>query len=199
MKFTELVKEIKHKEKKHPYTIALEGVIGSGKSYQAEHLLKEIGGKSLIITTDLFVTVGRHDWVSKLEYDQIDLRNWYDLFKIKDTLASVKKMESFTITGLYDLANGEFDDTFHVDATELDYLILEGLFSCDEELDGFIDLKIFLDVSIETAMQRAEARDETVRHLDHKGWELKKSIFYDHYVPYLDIHKLRSDLLLHID
>jgi len=199
MKFTELLEEIKHKEKKHPYTIALEGVIGSGKSYQAEHLLKEIGGKSLIITTDLFVTVGRHDWVSKLEYDQIDLRNWYDLVKIRDTLASVKKMESFTITGLYDLANGEFDDTFHVDATELDYLILEGLFSCDEELDGFIDLKIFLDVSIETAMQRAEARDETIRHLDHHGWELKKSIFYDHYVPYLDNHKLRSDLLLHID
>jgi len=110
MKFTELLEEIKHKEKKHPYTIALEGVIGSGKSYQAEHLLKEIGGKSLIITTDLFVTVGRHDWVSKLEYDQIDLRNWYDLVKIRDTLASVKKMESFTITGLYDLANGEFDD-----------------------------------------------------------------------------------------
>jgi len=199
MKFTELLEEIKHKEKKHPYTIALEGIIGSGKSYQAKNLLNELGGNSLIITTDLFVTVGRHDWVSKLEYDQIDLRNWYDLFKIRDTLASVKKMESFTITGLYDLANGEFDDTFHVDATELDYLILEGLFSCDEELDGFIDLKIFLDVSIETAMQRAEARDETVRHLDHQGWELKKSIFYDHYVPYLDNHKLRSDLLLHID
>ena len=108
-------------------------------------------------------------------------------------------MESFTIDGLYDLANGEFDDTFHVDATELDYLILEGLFSCDEKLDGFIDLKIFLDVSIETAMKRAEARDETVRHLDHKGWELKKSIFYDHYVPYLGGHRQRADLLLEID
>ena len=121
------------------------------------------------------------------------------LIKIKETLTSVKNSESFAIKGLYDLANGEFDDTFHVDATELDYLILEGLFSCDEKLDGFIDLKIFLDVSIETAMKRAEARDETVRHLDHKGWELKKSIFYDHYVPYLDNHKNRSDLLLHID
>lgn len=199
MKFTELVEEIKHKEKKHPYTIALEGVIGSGKSYQAEHLLKELGGKSLIISTDLFVTVGRHDWVSKLESNNLDLREWYDLAKVKDTLTSVKNMESFTIDGLYDLANGEFDDTFDVDATELDYLILEGLFSCDEKLDGFIDLKIFLDVSIETAMKRAEARDETVRHLDHKGWELKKSIFYDHYLPYLGGHRQRADLLLEID
>jgi len=199
MKFTELVEEIKHKEKKHPYTIALEGVIGSGKSYQAEHLLNELGGKSLIITTDLFVTVGRHDWVSELENDRIDLRRWYDLAKIRKTLTSVKNMESFTIKELYDLGNGEFDDTFHVDATELDYLILEGLFSCDENLDDFIDLKIFLDVSIDTAMRRAEARDETVRHLDHKGWELKKSIFYDHYVPYLDSHRQRADLLLDID
>ena len=199
MKFTELVKEIKHKEKKHPYTIALEGIIGSGKSYQAELLLNELGGNSLIISTDLFVTIGRHDWTEQLENNHIDLRNWYDLDKIRDSLTSIKKMESFTITGLYDLANGEFDDTFHVDATELDYLILEGLFSCDENLDGFIDLKIFLDVSIETAMQRAEVRDETVRHLDHHEWELKKSIFYDHYVPYLENHKNRSDLLLHID
>ena len=199
MNFQELVEEIHKKPKKHPYTIALEGIIGSGKSYQAEHLLKELGGNSLIISTDLFVTVGRHDWTSRLENDHIDLRTWYDLNKIRDTLTSVKKMESFTITGLYDLANGEFDDTFHVDATELDYLILEGLFSCDEHLDEFIDLKIFLDVSIETAMERAEARDETVRHLSHHGWELKKSIFYDHYVPYLDSHKNRADLLLHID
>lgn len=199
MNFEELVEEIHHKPKKHPYTIALEGVIGSGKSYQAEHLLKELGGNSLIISTDLFVTVGRHDWTKKLEDNHIDLRTWYDLNKIRDTLISVKNMESFTITGLYDLANGEFDDTFHVDATELDYLILEGLFSCDEHLDGFIDLKIFLDVTIETAMERAEARDETVRHLSHHGWELKKAIFYDHYVLYLESHKNRADLLLHID
>jgi len=199
MKFQELVDEIHTKPKKHPYTIALEGIIGSGKSYQAEHLLKELGGNSLIISTDLFVTVGRHDWTKQLEENHIDLRTWYDLNKIKDTLTSVKKMESFTITGLYDLANGEFDDTFHVDATELDYLILEGLFSCDKYLDGLIDLKIFLDVSIETAMERAETRDETVRHLSHHGWELKKAIFYDHYVPYLEDHKNRADFLLHID
>ena len=191
MKFDELVEEIHQKPKKHPYTIALEGVIGSGKSFQAEHLLKELGGNSLIVPTDLFVTVGRHDWTKMLEENHIDLRTWYDLNKIRDTLTSVKNMESFTITGLYDLANGEFDDTFHVDATELDYLI--------EHLDGFIDLKIFLDVTIETAMERAEARDETVRHLSHHGWELKKAIFYDHYVPYLESHKNRADLLLHIE
>ena len=199
MNFSQLVDEIHKKPKKHPYTIALEGIIGSGKSFQAEHLKNELGGNSLIISTDLFVTVGRNDWIPRLENDDIDLRSWYDLEKIKNTLTSVKNMESFTITGLYDLANGEFDDTFHVDATELDYLILEGLFSCDEHLDGYIDLKIFLDVTIETAMQRAEKRDETVRHLSHEGWELKKSIFYDHYVPYLQNHKDRSDLLLHID
>ena len=199
MKFNELVDEIKHKPKKHPYTIALEGIIGSGKSFQAEHLKNELGGSCLIISTDLFVTVGRHDWTKQLEDDHIDLRKWYDLKKIKETLQSVKNKESFTITGLYDLANGEFDDTFHVDATELDYLILEGLFGCDEFMDGLIDLKVFLDVSIEKAMERAEERDETVRHLSHHGWELKKAIFYDHYVPYLESHKQRADIVLDID
>ncbi|MGI9534037.1 MAG: hypothetical protein ACR2NW_03730, partial [Thermodesulfobacteriota bacterium] len=100
MKFQELVEQIHHKPKKHPYTIALEGIIGSGKSYQAEHLLEELGGKSLIISTDLFVTVGRHDWTKLLEANHIDLRTWYDLNKIREALTSVKNMESFTITGL---------------------------------------------------------------------------------------------------
>lgn len=199
MKFTELVEEIKHKEKIHPYTIALEGVIGSGKSYQAEHLKNSLGGSSLIISTDLFVTVGREYWTKYLDEDRVVLRDWYDLKKIKETLENVKSKKSFTITGLYDLANGEFDSTFHVDATELDFLILEGLFGCDKYFDGLLDLKIFLDVSIETAMRRAEERDETVRHLDHHGWELKKNIFYDHYLHYLENHRERADVLLEID
>ena len=124
---------------------------------------------------------------------------WYDLQKIKQALESVKRKETFTVDGLYNLSNGQFDDQLEVDAVDCDYLILEGLFSCHQELDGFIDLRIFLDVPEEVALSRAHDRDETVRHLDHDSWLQKKDIFYDHYLPFMESHKNRAHIILDPD
>jgi len=199
MKLPELVQTILEKEKKHPYIIAFEGMIGSGKSYEAGKLKDQLEGKIILITTDLFVSVPRSEWTERIENDDIDLTTWYDLKKIKQALASIKRKENFTITGLYNLSNGEFDDELGVDASDCDYLILEGLLSCHEEFDGLIDLRVFLNVPREVALSRAHERDETVRHLDHQGWLQKKDIFYDHYVPYLKSHKNRAHIILEPD
>jgi len=199
MKLPELVQTILEKEKKHPYIIAFEGMIGSGKSYEAGKLKDQLEGKIILITTDLFVSVPRSEWTERIENDDIDLTTWYDLKKIKQALASIKRKENFTITGLYNLSNGEFDDELGVDASDCDYLILEGLLSCHEEFDGLIDLRVFLNVPREVALSRAHERDETVRHLDHQGWLQKKDIFYDHYVPYLESHKNRAHIILEPD
>ena len=199
MKLPELVQTILEKEKEHPYIIAFEGMIGSGKSYEAGKLKDQLEGKIILITTDLFVSVPRSEWTERIENDDIDLTTWYDLKKIKQALASIKRKENFTITGLYNLSNGEFDDELGVDASDCDYLILEGLLSCHEEFDGLIDLRVFLNVPREVALSRAHERDETVRHLDHQGWLQKKDIFYDHYVPYLESHKNRAHIILEPD
>jgi len=199
MKLPELVQTILEKEKEHPYVIAFEGMIGSGKSYEARKLKDQFEGKIILITTDLFISVPRSEWTERIENDDIDLTTWYDLKKIKQALASIKRKENFTITGLYNLSNGEFDDELGVDASDCDYLILEGLLSCHEEFDGLIDLRVFLNVPREVALSRAHERDETVRHLDHQGWLQKKDIFYDHYVPYLKSHKNRAHIILEPD
>ena len=199
MKLPELVQTILEKEKEHPYIIAFEGMIGSGKSYEAGKLKDQLGGKIILITTDLFVSVPRSEWTERIENDDIDLTTWYDLKKIKQALASIERKENFTITGLYNLSNGEFDDELGVDASDCDYLILEGLLSCHEEFDGLIDLRVFLNVPREVALSRAHERDETVRRLDHEGWLQKKDIFYDHYVPYLESHKNRAHIILEPD
>ncbi|MCH8014499.1 MAG: hypothetical protein IH823_06890, partial [Candidatus Dadabacteria bacterium] len=136
MKLPELVQTILEKEKEHPYIIAFEGMIGSGKSYEAGKLKDQLEGEIILITTDLFISVPRSEWTERIENDDIDLTTWYDLQKIKQTLESVKRKENFTITGLYNLSNGEFDDELGVDASDCDYLILEGLLSCHEEFDG---------------------------------------------------------------
>lgn len=196
MKLNELVDTILKKEKKHPYVIAFEGMIGSGKSYEANLLKEQLGGKAQQISTDLFVSVPRSEWPKRLEVHDIDLETWYDLQKISQALESVKRKQNFTVTGLYNLSNGQFDDELEVDATDCDYLILEGLLSCHEDLDEFVDLRVFLDVPEELALQRAHDRDETVRHLDHDGWLQKKHIFYDHYVPFLEANKNRAHVIL---
>jgi len=199
MKIDELVETILSKEKKHPYILAFEGMIGSGKSYEAKKLTKLLDCESLLLSTDLFVTVPRIEWAHRLDEEGLDLKEWYDLDKIKSTLESIKNQDPFTITGLYNLSNGRFDDELEVQARGCDYMILEGLFSCNEELDGLIDLRVFLDIPWEIALQRAHMRDETVRHLDHEGWLQKKDIFYDHYLPYLESHKNRAHILLDPD
>lgn len=196
MKLPELVQTILEKEKKHPYIIAFEGMIGSGKSYEAGKLKDQLEGEIILITTDLFISVPRSEWTERIENDDIDLTTWYDLKKIKQALASVKRKERFTVEGLYNLSNGQFDDELGVDASDCDYLILEGLLSCHEEFDGLIDLRVFLNVPREVALSRAHERDETVRHLDHQGWLQKKDIFYDHHVPYLESHKNRAHIIL---
>jgi|GEM_PF-1527765 uridine kinase len=196
MKLTELVETIINKEKKHPYVIAFEGMIGSGKSYEANLLKEQLCGKAQQISTDLFVRVPRSEWSKRLEAHDVDLHAWYDLQKIKQALESVKRKQSFIVSGLYNLSNGQFNDELHVDATDCDYLVLEGLLSCHEDLDEFVDLRVFLDVPKEIALERAHERDETVRHLDHDGWLQKKDIFYNHYLPYLESHKNRADIIL---
>ena len=161
--------------------------------------MEALGTKAQQISTDLFVTVPRSQWSNRIEVHDIDLSTWYDLQKIKQVLESVKRKETFTVDGLYNLSNGQFDDQLEVDAVDCDYLILEGLFSCHQELDGFIDLRIFLDVPEEVALSRAHDRDETVRHLDHDSWLQKKDIFYDHYLPFMESHKNRAHIILDPD
>jgi len=199
LKIDELVEMILAKEKKHPYVIAFEGMIGSGKSYEANLLKENLGGKAQQISTDLFVSVPRSEWPKRIDVHDVVLHTWYDLQKIRKALQSVKRNERFSVKGLYNLSNGLFDDELQIDATDCDYLILEGLFSCHKDLDEYVDLRVFLDVPQEVALERAHVRDETVRHLDHDGWLQKKDIFYNHYLPYLEAHKKRADVVLDSD
>lgn len=199
MKLPELVEFIQKQEKEHPYVLALEGMIGSGKSYEAGKLTELLGTDSLLLSTDLFVAVPRSEWDQRLTGHDLDLKQWYDLAKIKKTLQSIKNKESFVVGGLYNLTNGKFDDELSVQAGDYDFMILEGLFSCNEFLDDHVDLRIFIDVPEELALERAHTRDETVRQLDHNAWIRKKDIFYNHYLPYLQNHKQRAHLILEPD
>jgi uridine kinase len=195
----EVVREIRRRAEEYPYIIAIDGTIGSGKSYDAERLHEALGGNSLLMSMDLFVRVRRCEWDERIEQGHIVLRQWYDIKKVNRTFQSIKERKKFKVSSLYNLANGEIDKEMEIDASACKYFILEGLFSCDDELDGLIDLIMFINVSPEVSLNRAEARDEAARHLSHRGWIEKKKIFFDGYLPYLKVHRKKADLILEPD
>jgi uridine kinase len=199
MKFSELVEEIRDKAATYPYVMALDGTIGSGKSYEAEKLHEALGDDSLLMSMDLFVRVKRSDWDERLEKGHIHLRQWYDIEKVRETLGQIKEKKKFRVSGLYNLANGEMDHELEIDASGCKYFILEGLFSCDYKLSELIDLVVFINVPTEVALDRAESRDHAARNLSHRGWVEKKKIFFDGYLPYLEEHKEKADFMLDPD
>jgi hypothetical protein len=53
-----------------------------------------------------------------------------------------------------------------------------------------------VDTPVGVALARAESRDESKRNLDPHGWLEKKEIFYDGYLPYIDKHRKKADLII---
>ena len=196
MDFGEIVGEIRSRAKTFPYIITIDGSIGSGKSYLGEQLKEALSPDAYLITMDLFVCVPRPEWDGKIEEGNIRLRDWYDIGKVKETLRSVRSDKVFDVSGLYDVETGNMCNRITIDSGGYRYFILEGLFSSDDELDGLVDLRIFVDTPGGVALARAESRDESRRHLDPHGWLEKKEIYYDGYLPYVDEHRMKADLIL---
>jgi len=192
----EVVSEIRRRARKFPFVIALDGTIGSGKSYMGEELKEALSPGALLITMDLFVCVPRSEWDRKIEEGQIRLRDWYDIRKAREILLAMKTDKGLDCRDLYDVETGTMRGCITIDAGRFRYFILEGLFSLDDELDGLVDLGIFVDTPADVALARAESRDESRRHLDPHGWIEKKEIYYDGYLPYIDGHRKKADLIV---
>ncbi len=196
MDFGEIAREVRARANTSPYIIAIDGTIGSGKSYLGEKLKEALSPDALLMTMDLFVCVPRSEWDRKIEAGNIRLRDWYDIGKAKETLLSVRSYKAFEISGLYDVETGNICSRIAITPGSYRYFILEGLFSLDDELDGLVDLGIFVDTPGDVALARAESRDESKRNLDPHGWLEKKEIYYDGYVPYIDKHRKKAGLII---
>lgn len=196
MDLGELAGEIRSRTRTFPSIIAVDGTIGSGKSYIGERLTEALSPEAILISMDLFVSVSRREWEGKIEQGHIRLRDWYDIDKVRDVLLGIKSEKDLVCGGLYDVKTGDMCKCLSIEAGRYKYFILEGLFSLDDELDGMIDIGIFVDTPSEVALARAESRDESRRHLDPHGWLEKKEIYYDGYLPYVEAHRKKADLLL---
>ncbi|HET7290063.1 MAG TPA: hypothetical protein VFJ67_06445, partial [Thermodesulfobacteriota bacterium] len=151
---------------------------------------------AFLITMDFFVSIPRKDWDRKVEEGNLRLRDWYSIDKALEILLAIKSDKSLVYGDLYDVETGTMRGCITIDPGRYKYFILEGLFSLDDELDGLIDLGIFVDTPPGVALARAETRDESKRHLDPHGWIEKKEIYFDGYLPYIDAHRKKADVVL---
>jgi uridine kinase len=161
-----------------------------------KELEKALSPGALLISMDLFVRIPRYEWDSRIEEGNIRLRDWYDLGKAREILRGVKAGKGLICEDLYDVETGTMRGCLKIDPGMYKYFILEGLFSLDDELDGLVDLGIFVDTPSDVALSRAETRDESKRHLDPHWWIEKKEIYYDGYLPYIDKHRKQADIVI---
>ena len=174
----------------------VEGMAGSGKSTFSRCLAKAWGPGALILSTDAFIRITRHEWAARLAEGNIDLCAWYDLEKIDQAVQQFFEGERMVLEGIYNLANGQHDLTVTHDTSTLELLIVEGLFAFDERFHLRASQKVFLEFDPEEARQLARQRDVVERNLSPAAFEMKERIYFDLYSPYREGFRAAADHVL---
>ncbi len=178
-----------------PPVIALEGMLGSGKSTAAEHITKGLSRHPVIFGMDAFICISRKRMGEMLAAGPIVLENWYSLDKVREAITRAGRRENFVLPNLYNLENGDFDRDMPVDATQADLILVEGLFSMHPALQDLLDLTIWIEIDPELAKSRAEQRDYRDRNLTPEQWQKKLLIYWEGYKPWMSQFKQDADLI----
>lgn len=155
-----------------PVLVAVDGVDGAGKSVFAGHLtarLRDVGRRVVHASVDDFhrpraerYRRGRDSpagfWLDSFDYDR--LRG--DLLDPLSAGGSRRYR-----TAVHDLATDRRLDEPWQTAADGTVLVLDGLFLHRDELAGYWDLSVFLDVPFAVTARRMAARDGTSADPDH--------------------------------
>jgi uridine kinase len=178
-----------------PPVIALEGMLGSGKSTAAEHITTELSRHPVIFGMDAFICISRHRMDEMLAAGPIVLEDWYSLDKVREAVIRARDREKFVLPGLYNLSDGNFTRNLEIDASRADLIIVEGLFSMHERFRDLVDLSIWIEIDPDIAKARAEQRDYTVRNLTPEQWQKKLLIYWEGYRPWMAEFKQSADYI----
>lgn len=185
-----------------PIVVAFDGVDASGKTSLADNVhafFKNKGIESIRVSIDKFHNA-KEIRLSKGAYSPEGF--FYDSFNygkiLELVLNPIKNRASSIIKGIYDyrVENGIAADSAKI--TNDSIILFDGIFMNRDELRGYWDLSIFLDVSFETVRNRAVLRDAKL--FGTKDEVLKK---YDQrYIPGEELYiascnpKDRADIVI---
>lgn len=143
-----------------PFVIAVAGGSASGKTYIARKLVEKLGhDKAILYSMDNYYAPEQQpkEFYSNgsINYDHPTV---VDLRKLANDLQLLKFGQAITVKE-YTYGRAVEKDTFI--ATEpRTFIILEGLYVLYPELDHLVDLKVFVDVDVDTRLRRRLKRDE---------------------------------------
>jgi uridine kinase len=185
MNFADLASQLLGRRKDgRAFIIAIDGHGGTGKSTFSKWLCSELekAGESVsIISTDEFPL--RSAVKSLKDYPEVKTAYAIDFNRLKiEVLEPLKSGKEFSYKSCdwWD-AKKDFLKTLEGDG----FVIIEGCYSLRDELRGFYDYKIFIDVALRQAQSQASARDISNGGNDVIAPLLWQEIYYPHEVQYM--------------
>lgn len=149
------------KTKSCPFVVGINGIDGSGKT-QFSKMLSTHLPDSVCIHIDDFHHPKKHRYqkgeLSPKSYYQNSLN--YEAF-VQKTLYPLQSEKSFPISitsKIFDLDKDQ-DDVRSINILRDNIIILEGVFLFRLEIAPYLDLKIFIECHIDTAIERMKHRD----------------------------------------
>ncbi len=146
----EKLKKVISESQKKPFILGICGGSGAGKSYVAEIILKNTG--RLFYMDDYYLGVG----MDKSKGYNFDEPAAIDLALLRDHLKKLQEGETIQ-KPIYDFRT--HTRIGHENFEASDIIILEGLFTLNEEIRDLIDYKIFVHASEKTRFDRRLKRD----------------------------------------
>lgn len=136
--------------KSSPLLIAIEGNCGSGKTTLSS-ILKERFSCNVFSTDDFFlpITMKTEDRLSE-PGGNVDYQRLNETFSAIDNKSSIKYSR-------FDCKTQSYEDEIEIPITNI--IIIEGVYSMHPKLDINYDIKIFLETSYDTQIERIEKRN----------------------------------------
>jgi uridine kinase len=186
---------IKIKKTDHPLCVAIDGIDAAGKSKLAKELvfpLRKTGRQIIHISLDSYLQPSSIRYKRGRESPE---GYYYDSFNYLNLISDI--LEPLALDGDRKIRRSSFDIAFEktsfseIEGVNKDAIVLfDGVFLMRPELFNFWDIKIFIDISFEVAIDRVIDRDinkfgsvETVRKLYELRYFGGQRIYFDRCHP----------------
>ena len=146
----------------HVFTVAISGIDASGKGYVAKRLESELTRKGLRVA-NINVDLWQNPLLIRLAKEN-EAENFYqNVFRWNDVfnqlIIPLRKNRSIQLTSRLIASHADEYFDFEFNYTDIDILLIEGIFLFQQKYLEHYDYKVWIDCSFETGLQRALSRN----------------------------------------
>jgi len=204
MEITDYILEaIKSFKSGKPVLIAFDGVDNAGKTLFADRIYQEMIENFFLSPVRISIDKFHNPKSVRVKRGKFSPEGFfYDSFNykslIENVISPVKSNSDYLIYGVFDYRKDSAVDEVKIPISKDTVVLFDGIFLLRDELYKYWDISIFLDITFETVLKRALARD--VRFFGSEKEVIKK--YNKRYIPgekiYLDKckPKERADIVI---